>query len=1657
MSRLALQSIGVDGEVQPRSEYPSLANGIHLRWAFPPHHGFPPGGYYLLRRGHREPGATDALLSAALDHDPEDPLAAAETSEGHRFEFEDHARIETVTDDQNAVGLSISGVEPFRIDVPDPAFRVDVSVGTEVLRDSVTVRAFTDGRVVDEATTKGGTVSLAGDRIDAIDCVGAHPKVDPVFVSEIAAYLVTENLRGRWQLLHRTPIRLPVAHDDYGDDDAPATIEAARRLATDRIAYGDPARLTADPDPEPGPGTVTVTAGSPYVFAPGLRSDANVVGRNLHVHGDDTAYGIAAIGAATAGGARLVLNRPYRGQSGANRAYEVRNDEFAALHDTLSVLVDGNGGGGSGGPPVGGMGSRTMPAFEDPGGVAYRNGDPSTIYGAGVDWASEMAGSRIRFATGAVSGMAAVHGRPLLFGAETGLDESFIGDHVRIGAERELYRIVDLTHYDIPEASFEICLLDRPVSGPHYGDTVACVTFSSVTHRIESVDPAQSTLQLEHDALGLRDGLPRGYLVHPDAPDGSHGSIPLQNPLDTVLTAATDPAAAQALGLYWVDDAVDPNGSYDYLIVADHGEVIPSTGVGAGMVINELVSSMTTPRLDWYVAFDVGGGDESALPSPADPRVFSLPATAETENTVGLRWAMADDSEGARSDAAATPIKYHLWRWEGDNGADVPAELDAYDPITAASADEFLDGAMPILATNPDDSPALTPEDWPDERMHAIETGLADGWYSYRVVGVDVFGRFSERSDPATWSTNDPIESADSPHAQQAIEVVSDRSPPPPTAIEAAALDPAAYSEDLLGLDADEIPPNPDIRQDATYRSWRAANPSETGLRVRWCWPEEHADIAPDVAEFDVYVAPGRRNTHVGEITGVTATTTGFEVTVDVGLDGAEPAVFAGTTLVVATAAFPVESAVAVDDGIELTVRPPIERNGAATDGGQNITDGGQNITDGGQAESVADALVTDDGFVTMFPAGDVGPLEVSITEPEVGDRCSLVVPPAYTEGTVTVDAAETTEIDGTTGTVVTGHRTEWNESLEGRNFRTVDDDVAYEVAGVEGPTELVLDRQVESTTPGSYLPYRIAHPLWTDGTDPGAWGDPVGTIGFDDADATIGTDGLGGIDPGTTVYETIVSAPESDEGEAFAPSLSVPTVYADVTVTASDGSGNESPVDGTATVARVHRETPDSPSGPTIEVDFERATHPDYDGESAYTVRWEPLDGGDAYGYHVFRALDETLFATDLERRVAAEDEDGDLGDGLPLDADDERFFPPALRGSDGSDERDTIVEALQTFDAHAKTIDKAEDDEAAADARAAAMADYRALREAVDPSTDDATESEATEGTDAEALRPAILATLAALPGNETAFSQRTDSALVPSEHDDRVGPDGDAAYDPDDDLCAWVDHFDGVARNCYLYRVGTVDDAGNRSDAREDDGTPMSYPTMPVKSPAVVPPPTPRIVDVGAGHPDEDVDGDRMITLRIEGVTGPAVDHLLVYRTEDAAAADDLRSMAGPETVVPEEDGIIAEDDTHLLWVETDVEPFTTTYYRVVAVSEAGIHTKPTPPVSGQAFDRSPPETPSWETEDPAVDDDGDVTLAWTPAGDAGDLMYQVQRRPDDSDDDEPDDDGPDWRAIGPWTRDTAVTDRGRDPDGTYDYRLRVKGATGGMNDDLELKGV
>lgn len=233
-----------------------------------------------------------------------------------------------------------------------------------------------------------------------------------------------------------------------------------------------------------------------------------------------------------------------------------------------------------------------------------------------------------------------------------------------------------------------------------------------------------------------------------------------------------------------------------------------------------------------------------------------------------------------------------------------------------------------------------------------------------------------------------------------------------------------------------------------------------------------------------------------------------------------------------------------------------------------------------------------------------------------------------------------------------------------------------------------------------------------------------------------------------------------------------------------------------------------------------------------------------------------------------------------------------------------------------------------------------------------------------------------LAGLPGNERAFAQLTTEPLAPDEPDNdapgglkwrRIGPDADPGSLAPADR-AYVDMLDGRATNRYFYRSAYLDAAGNVG--------PLSPASAPVRLPEITPLPAPRMTKV--------VGGDRQITVRWTAhaqATG-----LRLYHTTDPTAVDDLRLFTEPPIELPAD----AQQFVH-----TDRPGQVTTYYRIVALSEAQlapgtaaieVASRPSGSAAGRAFDLSPPEPASWVASSWVSVDGGGAELSFDPSNPA-----------------------------------------------------------------------
>ena len=299
--------------------------------------------------------------------------------------------------------------------------------------------------------------------------------------------------------------------------------------------------------------------------------------------------------------------------------------------------------------------------------------------------------------------------------------------------------------------------------------------------------------------------------------------------LDLLLLGSLYPALAQLLGMYWVDQTAVPDVAYDYLIVADH------TGVGQRDVATVLatIQSSGFEQLDGYILFNQSLSTTADLDAPVGLHTYELPGGTfpnaqgqlpQWSNNAGLLWDVGWDDTGSLLPGHA--VMYLVWRADLGNAA-TPAPAGSHDLVTKIPPDK----AKPILVTEPRIPNGLVPErspDWPPVPLHFIDRNLPDGWYSYEVSGVDLFGRHSPNSAPAQILLRDKIP------------------PPMPAAVKADALD----------------PDDPYLQKDDAYNEWFSsldpiARETLIGLRVGWRWTPAHQQQAPDASEFRIYFHPG--------------------------------------------------------------------------------------------------------------------------------------------------------------------------------------------------------------------------------------------------------------------------------------------------------------------------------------------------------------------------------------------------------------------------------------------------------------------------------------------------------------------------------------------------------------------------------------------------------------------------------------------------------------------------------------------------------------------------------------------------------------------------------------------------------------------------------
>lgn len=1559
---LVMVGLGIENDAPPDERQPQLVDSVHLRWAFKPERGFPWHGYYLFRRKHI-PGTPERLLRDALSGLGAGLLPPERYITPHGVIKADH-RLK-VRDD-------------FDWRPPDPRFGIDLSKGflffefeqpASVSRrviariafrttGTIIVSAFSFGERVAQSIVRGPSIHpreaiLESDAITAVEIrVKGDAPVDAVLL-ELGFVPVAQDAAKDWESLTPRAISLPLSHPDYPCVARSENVARARAAARDRIHYGDPDPFTLRPTASYNTGSIDVTHNSLIVTGNGTEWDETLVGGALQVVGDPRAYTIMEV----MNERKLLLSRGFVRPSSRNVRYvifgkEDEADAFAQLYDQLVHLVTD----GPGGEPMYKRTIRPVQRVHTSGQLKEVHEGARRIEGVGTAWHEDLAGFSLQVIP-LSNGQAEVrHGSRTVGEIRTGpiWTDDWVGMEFKARGDAETYVISDVHMSDTYASSLT---LDRPYEGVSGDRTFEVV--DRATNRIASVE-AEDCLALEQPYAGPEWATVAYAIVATAEPSASVESTPRllrQSPLDTVTLASLHPAVAQELGLYWVDETAESGVAYDYLIMAD-----VAAALGPDLTPGSVGSFFDDDDVDAYIVFNKKREPAPPLRAPTNPRVYALPTQigpAGARNSAGLTWTLAGADDTRLPDQT---VMYDLWRadlpdLEESGPEDAPQEY-MYRLITEDSRGHGTPIVVPRLLSMPepeaDTADSDRPGDWPPFRLYSIESGLPDGWYSYRVSGIDLFGRHTPRSVPAAWYqwapvpeprphyyTDPPGDRVVNPYA---VRLIDKTPPPPPTGVEAFALDPA----------------DPFVLQDAAYCAWRrSVSESTIGLRIRWQWTEAHQQQAPDTREFRIYYQPGRPNRLPGRITHVKRIDFGYsEVVTDIHNKRAAGA-YVGCHLRAGRDTYLINMSTA-DDPLKLGVKC-------------------------------------------------IG--RIKDVQPAVRSSCVLSIPEEHDLATDFRDATNWSQrlhvvgYDDHVLETIPAARGGDGEELRGRratpeahNPAMLQLDHKLDFSGVN-LEEVRLWLETDTNRPEKL--YRV--------TEFGNSHDQGTIVTVNEAPLLVGGASAWVIGPPVSLrrYEVFLPAPDTGTDRPFAPSLAQPIVYARIGVTAADdkehaadhrvaGSwanrpGNEGRVGPAATVFRVLRTPPEPPVLPP-DSEAAYATPADYHGNSYYTFRWPPLEH---LKVHIFRALDDSVIKRDWLVRTTRT--------GLDPERENPRHemvFPAGWepdRGREAAAELNRVISAdrYAALSSDARILlARLPGNENKAWGNGLQERDWEIRRSRGALSADDShyfpsewdTDTLKRETVAAElngiaslegyrTLSNDALRVLAGLPGNERAFTQITTRPLDPEDQEctNRPGPDNPADFPIDPGLRIYIDTLPGRSTNRYFYRAAYVDGAQNRSA--------FSLASPPVCLPNVVPPRAPVITKV--------LGGDRQITLQWARNREPDFAAYWVYRADSKEAARDLRLMT--KVVPPGEPSRSLEDPNSVVWKDTDLPGKMTFYYRVVAVDEAGNVSKPTPPVLAQAYDNLPPSAPAWRRAEWVKIDSSRNEHPWSES--SGDLSPAV----------------------------------------------------------------
>lgn len=1657
--------LGIEEDAPGPGAAAALPDGIHLRWLFKHDRGFPWYGYYLLRRqtdsqwragfdlkptiGNElekliESFARSSRGGAYVPLFPPQPTVTVGAAGAKASDF--FYRIGTAEQRQGGTTLPIDTLliatevvqgqvppaifeaffglvvptqlsaiarydlyglkldQPNRLELrapqPDRYRRVRLQIG--FLRGgsafTVNVSALHAGEVIQQAsvTGKAGNVkdvviesdyqpftSVMCSRADAVVL-----NVEVVFALGSKAWELVNTLKP----VHTQPIRLPITHPDYPAGAAPENPDAARRMAEQRafatIGTSFPSRLPAQT--MSAQGTVDVVAGSPVVRGSGTNWTDAIAGLVLQTRPDDIPHTILHVLSPD----RLVLARAYAGSSDSQVSYSLSPDPFGQLYDALIQLVEG-------GPDSVPMGDRLLRLNYQPQGTVSLQAGTTRVIGQGINWFTSLAGLQIHFllaqgklqympGSNIVQRVETTSANPINSSLAGAVFSELIGSQLEIDGHPQPYVVTG--------AISDRFLMIHP-STPKQKDADSARWLSSgfrilerQSYQIDRVESV-SLMHLTEPYRG-RARVANCFIRIADS-DLATSKVSGQRLLDVVTLGSFAPRIAQTLGLHVVDHPRKANSdgtllAYDYLLIADHQGFFQTQSVVAWVNSEAGRSQMLgdaahESAIDIAITYDHAIKPAAPLAPPDKPQAYSLSdASRLTSRTgqphelplkalTGLTW-----NATSRLPSEA-PVLYHVWRQlltESDTlSVDQPHNSDSYQQLTGPDR-----AARPVMLTQTPSTVELPakPSDWP-HGLRYFDMVSRYGWYSYRLSGVDLFGRHSSLSEPAAWwsfmggsigsSPFDPLPVERHPFA---VQIVDETAPPPPTDVEAHALDPA----------------DPYLERNTATIAWRSALPPGSrddliGLRVRWRWTQAHIQQAPGTTHFQICYHPHRLNVLVGNITQVDA-----------------------------------------DDSDHVLVTTNLSLSGAA----RSLE--GSHLRIGQQAYRIVPWVRSQNNPLRLRLAT----LGTDRLRPAVGAAFSLKL--TRQNGRLYTDYAETEA-----WTHSNFHRMPV-EAFVGESLQPRRDATGQPLSGNNGTLQgfLTLPLAVDLSTvrPGAdyvYLPdaagakyYRIVQIL---PAVPPLQGHHLWLVGRPQITVTAVRWTIG-------VYERIyeVLLPEASETSRFDlqldPSATDPVAYGHVGVTAHDAKGRGSPVSTPAKVYRVHRTPPDAPPPPNLADDNNIYASPaDYYGHSYYTVEWAVKAGHSA---HVFRALDDAVLKRDRAIRITRTRLD-------PANPKHQRYFPQSLDATrqaaiaqqlnaitQPADYTEIALDALpvllrlpgnEAIVAPDETALQARRDELVAhdwhlrqthgqlapndDAipQVWSLADRQAIAatlNAIDPAAADAYQG----------LSNRALQTVASLPGHTAAFTQITAQVVT--------APVG-----------TYRDRLNGKSRNRFFYRVAYVDAGQNRSS--------LSLSTPPIYLPKVTPPATPVITRAFAGHPDETVEGDRMITLQWVRSREPDLDHYRVYRTDKAEKARDIRLMHLVDSSVYPDDM-----SSVLSWTNTKTMPQRKYYYRLVAIDSFENVSQASNVVSAQSVEVLPPPPPLWQ--DSTRIDNTKIHLQWICQEP---LLCMVKRSSADSELELP---------TSPWLDPIEQTDDGwryeyvdnAKSESSYTYRITVRSITG-----------